>query len=364
MAIPFLDLTAPHREMRALLEDAFTRVLDSGSFILGNECKEFERHFAKYCETEFCIGVGNGLDALQLILRAYHIGAGDEVIVPSNTYIATWFSVSHCGAIPVPVEPDPLTFNIDANRISSAITSRTKAVIVVHLYGQPAEMDAIKNVARAHNLRVIEDAAQAHGARYKGQRVGSIGDAAAFSFYPGKNLGAIGDAGAITTNDKALAQAVRTLGNYGSRIKYHNEIKGYNSRLDELQAAFLTVKLLKLDDWNARRNAVASQYLNQLNPDILALPSVPSWAEPVWHLFVVRVKNREAYKALLDREGIGTIIHYPIPPHLQPAYSELGYKIGTFPISEAMHREVLSLPIGPHIESESVRKVIEVLNGM
>lgn len=348
-SVPFLDLKSPHVELRPQLETAFERVLDSGWYIQGNELKQFEKEFASYCEADYCIGVGNGLDALHLILRAYNIGEGDEVIVPSNTYIATWLAASYAGATPIPVEPDERTYNIDPSRIEAAITPRTRAIMVVHLYGQPADMDAINVIARKHNLKVIEDAAQAHGARYKGKRVGTLGDAAGFSFYPGKNLGAIGDGGAVTTNDAEIAEKIRMLGNYGSSIKYHNEVKGYNSRLDELQAAFLREKLQKIDEWNDRRKVIAIEYLNQFKDCNLVLPYVPDWADPVWHLFVVRSQQRETLQVHLQQQGIGTMIHYPIPPHLQPAYSELGYKQGDFPIAEMIHNEVLSLPIGPHM---------------
>lgn len=359
--VTFLDLKTPHIELREELEAAFDRTLNSGWYIQGNELKQFEKEFAEYCQTDHCIGVGNGLDALHLILRAYDIGAGDEVIVPSNTYIATWLAASYAGATPIPVEPDESTYNIDPARIEAAITSRTKAIIAVHLYGQPADMDAINIVAKKHNLKVIEDAAQAHGARYKGKRVGSLGDAAGFSFYPGKNLGAIGDGGAVTTNDAKLAKKIRVLGNYGSQIKYHNEVKGYNSRLDELQAAFLCEKLQKLDEWNERRKVIAAEYLSQMEGCDLVLPFVPEWADPVWHLFVVRSQQRDGLQKQLSDAGIGTMIHYPIPPHLQPAYSELGYAEGNFPLAEVIHREVLSLPIGPHQDAASTIAVITII---
>lgn len=357
MNVPFLDLKSPHEELRAELRQVFERVLDSGWYILGNEVKQFENEFATYCEAEHCIGVGNGLDALHLILRAYGIGEDDEVIVPSNTYIATWLAASYAGATPVPVEPDTRTYNIDPVRIEAAITPRTKAIIAVHLYGQPADMDPINAIAKKHGLKVIEDAAQAHGARYKGRRVGTLGDAAGFSFYPGKNLGAIGDGGAVTTNDAELAEKVRVLGNYGSRIKYHNEVKGFNSRLDELQAAFLREKLKVLDVWNEKRKLIAADYLNRLDGAKLGLPHVPVWADPVWHLFVVRSVQRDVFQAHLTVQGVGTMIHYPIPPHLQPAYVELGIKQGSMPIAEAIHREVLSLPIFPHMTLEQVAGV-------
>lgn len=358
MNIQFLDLKAPHDELRAELREAFERVLDSGWYILGNEVKQFEHEFAGYCEAEHCIGVGNGLEALHLILRAYGIGEGDEVIVPSNTYIATWLAASYAGSTPIPVEPDVRTYNIDPVRIEAAITSRTKAIIVVHLYGQPADMDAINAIAKKYNLKVIEDAAQAHGARYKGKRVGALGDAAGFSFYPGKNLGAIGDGGAVTTNDAVLADKVRMLCNYGSRVKYQNEVKGFNSRLDELQAAFLREKLKKLDEWNGRRKVIAAEYIDAIPTSSIVLPHVPDWADPVWHLFVVRNPQRDQLQKKLSEAGISTMIHYPIPPHLQRAYAELGYGVGSFPLAEHIHQEVLSLPMGPSMTQEQVNQVI------
>ena len=358
MSIPFLDLKAPHAELREELRKAFERVLDSGWYIQGKELNQFQKEFADYCEVDHCIGVGNGLDALHLILRAFDIGRGDEVIVPSNTYIATWLAVSYAGGTPIPVEPDERTYNLDPTKIEAAITPHTKAIIVVHLYGQPADMDTINAIAKKHNLKVIEDAAQAHAARYKGRRVGTLGDAAGFSFYPGKNLGAIGDSGAITTNDSNLAEKVRVLSNYGSHVKYHHEVKGFNSRLDELQAAFLSEKLRKLDEWNARRQAIASKYLVTLSGSNIVLPHVPEWADPVWHLFVVRSKKRERLQANLLQQGVNTMIHYPIPPHLQGAYADLGFGNDTFPIAERIHQEVLSLPIGPHMTLEQVEHVM------
>ena len=322
----------------------------------------FEEKFSAYCNAGHCIGVGNGLDALHLILRGYEIGVGDEVIVPSNTYIATWLAVTHAGATPIPVEPDRSTYNIDVQLIEAAITSRTKAIIAVHLYGQPADMDAINSIAKKHNLKVVEDAAQSVGAKYKGRPVGTLGDAAGFSFYPGKNLGAIGDSGAVTTNDPVLAKTVRMLGNYGSSVKYHNAIKGYNSRLDELQAALLNVKLEKIDSWNANRKSIAKHYLSDISNNFVSMPFVPVWADPVWHLFVVRSGSRQTLQAKLKQYGISTMIHYPIPPHLQPAYTEMRHKEGDFPIAESIHREVLSLPIWPHMPSESISKVIASIN--
>lgn len=362
--IPFLDLKAAYLELKEELDAAYERVMQSGWFIMGSELEAFEREYAAYCGAPYCLGVGNGLEALRLTLLACGVGPGDEVIVPSNTYIATWLAVSQVGAVPVPVEPVEETYNIDPARIEAAIGSRTRAIMPVHLYGQAAAMDEINAIARGQGLKVIEDAAQAQGALYKGRRAGSLGDAAGTSFYPGKNLGALGDAGAVTTRDQDLYEKVRSLRNYGSRLKYHNEIKGYNSRLDELQAAFLRVKLKKLDDWNARRRLLASRYLEHLDSGFYKLPVVPSWADPAWHIFAVRCPERERVLEALNRKGIGYVIHYPVPPHLQPAYSELGLPGGALPISEAIHREVFSLPLGPHLSFAEQDYVIEVLNGV
>jgi dTDP-4-amino-4,6-dideoxygalactose transaminase len=358
--VPFLDFVAPYEELKAGLDEAYFRFMRSAWYVLGKEVEAFEQEFAGYCGVKYCVGVGNGLEALHLILRAYDIKAGDEVIVPSNTYIATWLAVSYAGATPVPVEPDPRTFNLDPDRIEDAITSRTRAVMPVHLYGQPADMDPILSIARRHGLKVIEDNAQAQGARYKGRRTGSLGDATGNSFYPGKNLGAFGDAGAVTTNDASLADRVRLLRNYGSPKKYYNEVKGYNSRLDELQAAFLRVKLAKLDDWNERRRVVAARYLAELNgASGLTLPWVPEWAEPAWHLFVVRHPRRNDLQKRLAEAGIGTLIHYPVPPHLSGAYAEAGWTRGTFPTAETLAETALSLPLGPHLPPEQARYVVE-----
>ncbi len=360
-SVPFLDFAAIRRELSPALDAAYRRVIEGDWFILGQELECFETQFAAYCDAKHCVGVGTGLDALYLSLRALEIGAGDEVIVPANTYIATWLAVSYAGALPRPVEPDPRTYNLDPVAVERAITSRTRAIMPVHLYGQPADMDPINAIARRHGLKVIEDAAQAHGARYKGRRAGSLGDAAGFSFYPGKNLGALGDGGAVVTNDSQLADRVRALRNYGSRTKYHNELKGVNSRLDELQAAFLRAKLAVLDEWNARRGAVAARYVEVLSGLDITLPSVPDWAEPVWHLFVVRARQRDALQRALADAGIGTVIHYPVPPHLQPAYHELGLGPGSFPITEAVHREVLSLPMWPQMSDAQIDAVCEAI---
>jgi dTDP-4-amino-4,6-dideoxygalactose transaminase len=358
--VPFLDLEPLYRELRDELEAASRRVLASGRYILGDELHGFEREFAAYCGVRYCIGVGNGLDALHVILRGLGIGAGDDVIVPANTFIATWLAVSYAGATPVPVEPDPHTYNMDPDAIEGAITPRTKAIMVVHLYGQPADMDAVNAVAARHGIPVVEDAAQAHGARHNGRRAGSLGHAAAFSFYPGKNLGAFGDGGAVTTNDSALADAVRSLRNYGSAKKYVHDLRGFNSRLDELQAALLRVKLPKLDEWNARRTRIANAYLTALSGDGsgVELPVVPSWAESVWHLFVVRSRERDALQNRLRDDGIETLVHYPIPPHRQGAYR---WDDRSYPVTERLHRQVLSLPIGPSMTDEQTDAVIRAV---
>lgn len=351
MQIPFLDLGAAYRELQSELEAAVLSSLRSGWYIGGESVERFEQAFATYTETTHCVGVANGLDALHLALRAMDVGPGDEVIVPSNTYIATWLAVSQCGAKPVPVEPLADTCNLDPVRVAAAITSRTRVILPVHLYGQPADLDPILALARRHGLRVLEDAAQAHGARYKGRRIGGHGDMVAWSFYPGKNLGALGDAGAVTSNNAELADRVRVLRNYGSRAKYVNEVRGFNSRLDPVQAEALTVKLRHLDAWNERRRTLATHYLAELVDCGLQLPQVPSWAEPVWHLFVVRTPARDALQAHLAAQGIQTMIHYPIPPHRQAAYADMRLAEGSLPIAERMHRDVLSLPIGPHLDA-------------
>lgn len=359
--IPFLDLKAPHVELREEIQAAITRVVDSGWYILGPEVEAFEEAYARYCGAGHCIGVGNGLDALHLALRAMGVGPGDEVIVPSNTYIATWLAVSQCGAVPVPVEPDDHTYNIHPGRIEAAITPRTRVILPVHLYGQPADMDPILEIARRHGLRVLEDAAQAHGARYKDKRVGAHGDAVAWSFYPGKNLGALGDAGAVTTSDPDIADRLRVLRNYGSRVKYVNEMRGWNSRLDPIHAAVLRVKLAHLDEWNARRAAIAAQYFEGLSGTNVALPYVPEWAGAAWHLFVVRHPQRNALQAKLAEAGVGSLIHYPISPHRQAAYADSGFAAGAFPLSSRIADEVLSLPIGPQQSEDQTQAVIDAV---
>ncbi|QOJ09269.1 DegT/DnrJ/EryC1/StrS family aminotransferase [Nitrosomonas sp. H1_AOB3] len=361
MQVPFLDLSRLHQAIRQPLDEAYRRVMDSGWFIMGPELEAFESEFAAYSEVKHCIGAGNGLEALHLLLRAYGIGPGDEVIVPSNTFIATWLAVSQCSATPVPVEPDIKTHNIDPALIAAAITPRTRAIVPVHLYGQPADMDSIKKLASKHGLIVIEDAAQAQGARYKGRRVGSLGHAAATSFYPGKNLGAMGDGGAVLTNDDAIADKVRLLRNYGSKIKYQHDLTGYNSRLDELQAAFLREKLKILDEWNAKRREIAAAYSVHLEDCDIELPFVSEYAEPVWHLYVICSKDRDALKTHLDQQGISTVIHYPTPPHRQACYSD--YESRNLPVAETLAREVLSLPMSPDLLEDEIEQVCRALRG-
>lgn len=364
MNIPFLDLGAAYRELQSGIDAAVARTLASGYYIGGPEVEAFEDEFATYCGATHTVGVANGLDALHLALRAMDVGPGDEVIVPSNTYIATWLAVSQCGATPVPVEPDARTYNINPALIEAAISVRTKVILPVHLYGQPADMDPILTIARKYGLRVLEDGAQAHGARYKGQRLGAHGDAVAWSFYPGKNLGAMGDGGAVTTNDSQVAERIQVLRNYGSRVKYVNEVQGYNSRLDPLQASILRVKLTHLDEWNERRSAIAALYQQGLSKCGLTLPYVPDWAKSVWHLYVVTHPQRNSLHKALNEGGVGNLMHYPIPPHLQQAYAANGYKQGQYPIAEQIARQCLSLPIGPHLGMQGAAQVVAVCAGL
>lgn len=361
--VPILDLKEAYEELREEIDAALLRVAASGWYIGGSEVSAFEEAFAAYCEVDHCVGVANGLDALHLALRAMDVGSGDEVIVSSNSYIATLLAVTMAGATPVLVEPDPATHNLDPDRIEAALTERTKVLLPTHLYGQPADLDPMLQIARRHGLRLLEDAAQAHGARYRGRRIGGHGDAVAWSFYPSKNLGAMGDAGALTTNDPEIARRVRVLGNYGSAVRYVNEVKGVNSRLDPMQAAILRVKLGHLDAWNDRRGAIASLYGSALAEAGLELPFVPNWAEPVWHLYVVKAADRTAVQERLASAGVQTQIHYPIPPHLQEAYGELGKPRGSFPIAERLAETVLSLPIGPHLSQQQAERVVESLQG-
>lgn len=357
--VPFLDLKALYLELKEELDAAYRRVMESGWYILGEEVAAFEEEFADYCDVKYCIGVGNGLDALHLILRAMDIGAGDEVIVPSNTFIATWLAVSYAGAIPVPVEPDEATYNIDPTRIEAAITQKTKAIIPVHLYGQPADMEPILEIADRYQLKVIEDAAQAHGARYKGKRVGGFGNAAGFSFYPGKNLGAFGDGGAITTNDFMIAEKVKSLRNYGSQKKYSHDVKGFNSRLDELQAAFLRVKLKYLDVWNDKRRNISDQYAKRLKDANVVVPFVHPDTIPVWHLYVVRHKQRDALQKHLRNNGIDTIIHYPIPVHKQLAYKESEYFSDNMHLTHSIADSILSLPMYSGLKMEEIEIIVK-----
>ncbi len=364
MRVPFLDLAAGYAEFSGEVLAATERVLRSGQYIMGDELTAFEQEFASCCEASHAIGVASGLDALVLALKALDIGPGDEVLVPSHTFIATWLAVTHCGATPVPVEPNALTCNLDPALLEAHITTRTRVIMPVHLYGQPADLDAILAVARKHGLKVIEDAAQAHGARYKGKRIGSHGDLVAWSFYPGKNLGAFGDGGAVTTDDPQLAERIRLLRNYGSRVKYENDCIGHNSRLDNLQAAYLRIKLKRLEAWNQRRQDIADAYLQQLAPLAdkgLQLPTVASWAEPAWHLFVVRHPDRDRLQARLLEDGVQTLVHYPIPPHRQLAYQGSAMAQAALPVAEELAGTVLSLPIGPQMNEEQVDMVVDAV---
>jgi dTDP-4-amino-4,6-dideoxygalactose transaminase len=359
-AIPFLDVGAAYAELKEEIDAAVARVLSRGWFILGEEVAAFENEYAAYCGASHCVGVGNGLDALHLVLRAWGIGSGDEVIVPAQTFIATWLAVSYAGATPVPVEIDARTYNIDPRLVEAAITPRTRAVIAVHLFGQPADTEPLANICRERGIHLLEDAAQAHGAFYRGRRTGSIADAAAWSFYPGKNLGAMGDGGAITTNDAELAKRVQILANYGSSTKYQHEYRGFNSRLDEIQAAILRVKLRALDGWNRRRRTIAARYSRDLR--IVRAPFVPDWTDPAWHLFVVDCDDRDAIQRRLGEAGIGALVHYPTTPFEQPAYRDLQVEPQRFPIAVRAARRLLSIPIGPHLTEEQVAAVVAALS--
>lgn len=355
MNIPILALKPAYDELRAELDAAYHRVMDSGWLLLGKELESFESEYAASVGVRHCIGVANGLEALQLVLMAQGVGPGDEVIVPSHGYIATWLAVTHSGARPIPCEPDPETYNLDPARLAASITPRTKAIVPIHLYGQTADMTGINAVAAQQGLFVLEDAAQSHGARHHGRQAGALGDAAGISFYPSKNLGAMADAGAVTTDNTALADKIRHLRNYGSKVRYQHEYIGLNSRLSELQAAFLRAKLPRLAEWNARRVVLANRYREQLlGVGDLTLPVVAAGHEAVWHLFVVRTSRRDALQSHLAARGIGTQIHYPVPPHLSPAYRDTGWKRGEFPLAERFAAEVLSLPIGPHHTSAQI----------
>ncbi len=365
MNIPILELKPTYLELKEELDATWQRVMNSGWYLLGEETEAFETAFAKYVGVEHCVTVGNGLDALRIGLMAHGIGEGDEVIVPAQTFIATWLAVTQCGATPVPVDVCEESSNLNPDLLADALTPATRAILPVHLYGQPAGMDAILAFAREHHLVVIEDAAQAHGATYQGKSCGALAESAAFSFYPGKNLGAFSDGGAITTHNAEIAHKARMLRNYGSRVRYQNELPGFNSRIDELQAAFLSVKLRKLDEWNGRRRRIAAFYLEHLPaaaPELI-LPTVPPWANPVWHLFVVRHPRRDALQRHLTQQGIQTMIHYPIPPHLSQAYAQHpAARRGAFPVAEKLAAEILSLPIGPHFEESQIQRVVEALS--
>ena len=357
------DFSFVTKRINKELKEATNRVIDSNWYILGKEVEEFESEFADYLGVKYCIGVGNGLEALHIILRAYGIGEGDEVIIPSNAYIATALAVSYAGATPIMVEPDERTYNINPDLIEGKITKKTKAIMPVHLYGQACDMDPINEVAKKYNnLKVIEDAAQAHGATYKGRKCGTLGDDSGFSFYPTKNLGALGDAGAVTTNDKELAEKVKALRNYGSEKHYYNKYMGFNSRLDEMQAAILRVKLRHLEEFNEERKMIAQTYLRGLQDTDLILPYVPEWADPVWHQFVIRSTKRDELQEYLKSKGIGTLIHYPLPIHLQEAYEHLDYKKGDFPIAEKIANEVLSLPTWVGLKKEEIEMICKVSN--
>jgi dTDP-4-amino-4,6-dideoxygalactose transaminase len=356
--VPFLDVGHSYRELRSEIDEAVSRVLQSGRYIQGEEVENFESNFASFVDAKYCVGVANGLDAIYLALRALGIGAGDEVIVPAHTFIATWLAVTNCGATPVPVEPESEGFNIDPTLIEAAITGRTKAVIMVHLYGQPCDIDEIHNVASRHGLRVIEDAAQAHGATYKGKRIGGHSDVVTWSFYPGKNLGAFGDGGAITTNDQYLAGKIQVLGNYGSIEKYEHSELGVNSRLDPVQAAVLDVKLKFLESWNQQRTEIAKTYFRELKNPKIQLPVEKKESSSSWHLFVIRTKVRNQLQDHLNKSGVESLIHYPKPPNKQKCYSH--YQALTK--AEKISNEVLSIPIGPHLSSEAVDYVCESIN--
>jgi dTDP-4-amino-4,6-dideoxygalactose transaminase len=359
MKVPFFDLKRLHEPIREPLDAAYRRVMDAGWFIMGPELEAFEAEFAAYCNVKHCLGVGNGLEALHLLLLAYGIGPGDEVIVPSSTFVATWLAVTQCGATIVPVEPDLETYNIDPRRVAAAVTNRTRAIMPVHLYGQPADMDPLNEIAAKHGLVVIEDAAQAQGSRYKGRLAGSLGHAAGTSFYPGKNLGALGDGGAVLTDDPAVAAKVKQLRNYGSNVKYHHDLLGSNSRLDELQAAFLRVKLTTLDAVNEERRRVANSYSAALTQTSVSLPTVPTFADPVWHQYVVRSDRRDLLKSHLEQRGIGTMVHYPIACHRQRCYEPLATL--HLPIAERIANEVLSLPMSSTLGPEEIDSVIDAV---
>jgi dTDP-4-amino-4,6-dideoxygalactose transaminase len=363
MQIPFFSSAPMHQPLKVELDAFWQKFYDSNWYVLGPEVEAFEAAYAAFNHTRFCVGVANGLDALHIALKALGIGAGDEVIVPSNTYIASWLGVSQVGAIPVPVEPDPHTWNIDPQRIEAAISTRTRVIMPVHLYGQACEMGPIMELAARYDLAVVEDNAQAHGARWQGKLTGSFGQINGVSFYPTKNLGALGDAGAVTTNDSAFADFAKMYRNYGSRQRYYNETPGLNSRLDAVQAGILRIKLAHLASWNAEREVLANRYLEQLREiEHLRLPTLGTDCTSVWHLFVVLAERRDALQAYLQERGIGTLIHYPLPPHLQEAYLPLGFKRGQFPIAEQIAQKCLSLPLYPGMPVAHLDQVVDAIS--
>ncbi len=365
MKVPFLDIGNTYRELHTEINNAVKQVLRDGRYINGKNVELFENEFAKYCGTKYCVGVGNGMDALELILRAYNIGPGDEVIVPANTYIATVLVVNLVGATPVAVEPDIGTYNLDPGKLDTAITKKTKAVMAVHLYGQCANISKIKEICNKHHIILIEDAAQAHGATHYGKKAGSLGNAAGWSFYPTKNLGAFGDGGAVTTNDPKVAEFVRIAHNYGSKVKYYNLMKGFNTRLDEIQAAILRVKLTYLDVWNRRRQKIASYYLSHLNPDHnpgFILPEVGEGNKHIWHVFALRVKKRNEFIEYLNKHGVGTLIYYPLPYYKQIAYKELSQIAKNYQLSNRIAEETVSIPMSAHMSKNEVKYVTETVN--
>ncbi len=361
MAVTFLDLKHSYKELQKDLNRSILKVASEGKYILGDTLLSFENDWAKYCEARFCVGVANGLDALFLSLLACGVEAGDEVLVPSHTFLATWLAVTRCGAIPVPIEPDISTMTIDTKKIEKAISKKTKVIIAVHIHGQPCELDEIISIASRHKLKIIEDAAQSHGACYKGQKIGSHGDVVCWSFYPGKNLGCMGDAGAITTNDAEISQKVSLLRNYGGDKNHISEINGINSRLDPIQAAILIVKLAKLDNWNNHRRVLAKNYNDQLFDSGLRLQGVVDYSNPVWHVYTVRTSRREALREHLRSKDIETLIHYSRPPHMHSAFNHLNYKKGSLPISEQISEQTLSIPIGPHLSMSKQKEVTEAI---
>lgn len=358
--IKFLDLHKINERFRPQIDEALKRVLDSGWYLLGKEDAQFEADFAQYCGTKYCIGCANGLDALNLIIKAYGFGAGDEIIAPANTYIASILAITQNNCTPVLVEPDINTYNINPDLIEEKITSMTKAIMVVHLYGQAVQMEKIWQLAKKYDLKVIEDSAQAHGAIYQGKRTGNLGDASGFSFYPGKNLGCLGDGGCVTTNDDDLAAKIRAIRNYGSNIKYNNIIQGINSRLDEVQAAVLDIKYAFLDEDNEKRRKIADFYRKNIKNPLIVLPQTDDEKSHVWHIFAVRTEERNRLQKHLSDNNIQTLIHYPIPPHKQECYKEMNNLC--FPITEKIHEEILSIPISPVLTGEEAAIIVEVLN--